>query len=43
MWLTGVRAGAWLPLGPPSVRGEMLGGAEWIALQQYASVGQETR
>jgi hypothetical protein len=40
LWLTGVRAGVRLPLGPLSVRGEMLGGAEWIALQQYASVGQ---
>ena len=38
--LTGVRAGVRLPLGPLSVRGEMLGGAEWISLQQYASIGQ---
>jgi hypothetical protein len=40
LWLTGVRAGVRLPLGPLSVRGEMLGGAEWISLQQYASIGQ---
>ncbi|HEY3817458.1 MAG TPA: hypothetical protein VGL81_09820 [Polyangiaceae bacterium] len=39
MWLTGVRAGLRLPLGPLSLRGELLGGAEWISLQQYASVG----
>jgi hypothetical protein len=42
MWLTGVRAGVRLPLGPLSVRGELLGGAEWISLQQYASVGQSS-
>lgn len=39
LWLTGLRAGVRLPLGPLSVRGEMLGGAEWIDLAQYASVG----
>jgi hypothetical protein len=39
MWLTGLRAGIRLPLGPLSVRGEVLGGAEWVSLQQYASVG----
>jgi len=42
LWLTGLRAGVRLPLGPISLRGEMLGGAEWIALQQYASVGQSS-
>ena len=42
LWLTGVRGGVRLPLGPLSVRGEMLGGAEWISLQQYATIGQSS-
>ncbi|HEX3345110.1 MAG TPA: hypothetical protein VHS09_11090 [Polyangiaceae bacterium] len=42
MWLTGARAGVRLPLGPLSVRGELLGGAEWVSLQQYASIAQST-
>ena len=37
MWLTGLRAGVRLPLGPVSLRAELLGGAEWISLQQFAS------
>jgi hypothetical protein len=40
LWQTGLRAGVRLPLGPVSMRGELLGGAEWISLQQYATVGQ---
>lgn len=38
LWLTGLRAGVRLPLGPVSFRAEMLGGAEWISLQQLATV-----
>jgi hypothetical protein len=37
MWLTGVRAGVRLPLGPVSLRAELLGGAQWMDLQQYAT------
>jgi hypothetical protein len=37
LWQTGLRAGARLPLGPVSLRAEVLGGAQWIALQQFAS------
>lgn len=39
MWLSGVRAGVRLPLGPVSLRAEVLGGAQWIDLQQFASMG----
>jgi hypothetical protein len=44
MWLSGVRAGVRLPLGPVSLRAEVLGGAEWIDLQQFAGMagGQMT-
>lgn len=44
MWLTGVRAGVRLPLGPVSFRAELLGGAKWIDLQQFAGMagGQMT-
>lgn len=38
MWLSGVRAGVRLPLGPVSLRAEVLGGAEWIDLQQFAGM-----
>ncbi len=37
LWLTGLRAGVRLPLGPISVRAEVLGGGEWISLQQLAT------
>lgn len=39
MWLTGVRAGVRLPLGPVSVRAELLAGAQWMLLDQLASTG----
>jgi len=39
MWLTGLRAGVRLPLGPVSLRAEVLGGAQWIDLQQFATSG----
>lgn len=39
MWQTGLRAGVRLPLGPISVRAEVLGGAEWLSLQQLALQG----
>ncbi|HEX8792543.1 MAG TPA: hypothetical protein VF765_16460 [Polyangiaceae bacterium] len=38
MWLTGPRVGVRLPLGPVSFRAEVLGGAEWIDLQQFAGM-----
>jgi hypothetical protein len=37
IWTGGLRAGVRLPLGPLSFRGELLGGAEWVSLQQLAS------
>jgi hypothetical protein len=37
MWLSGLRAGVRLPLGPVSLRTELLGGAEWVSLEQYAT------
>jgi hypothetical protein len=37
MWLTGARAGVRLPLGPVSLRAEVLGGAQWMDLQQFAT------
>jgi len=33
----GASAGLRLPLGPVSLRGEMLVGANWVSLSQYAS------
>lgn len=37
MWQTGLRAGLRIPLGPITARAEVLGGAEWVALQQLAA------
>lgn len=42
MWLTGLRAGIRLPLGPVSLRAELLGGAEWLDLQQLALLGSQS-
>lgn len=38
MWLSGARVGVRLPLGPVSFRAEVLGGAQWIDLQQFAGM-----
>ena len=42
MWQTGARAGVRLPLGPITVRAELLGGAQWVSLQQLGTAnGQQ--
>jgi hypothetical protein len=44
MWLTGARVGARLPLGPVSVRAELLAGAQWMEVDQLAqpATGSQT-
>ncbi|HEY8088769.1 MAG TPA: hypothetical protein VIF09_13010, partial [Polyangiaceae bacterium] len=36
IWQTGLRAGVRIPLGPITARAELLGGAQWISLEQQA-------